>query len=104
MKGSPIHFAAATTRKILDAACKACTGLHVIDLLDLQYKMRDMHLTTDTIAEYIEALKDAQRKAKRANNPISDEYLVMVATKAMMGSQRFPRSDDNWEDLDPQDR
>ena len=66
--------------------------------------MRDMHLTTDTIAEYIEALKDAQRKAKRANNPVSDEYLVMVTTKAMMGSQRFPRSDDDWEELDPLDR
>ena len=69
---------------------KACTDLHVIDLLDLQDKMRDMHLTTDTIADYIKALKDAQRKAKRANNPVSNEYLVMVATKAMMGSQRFP--------------
>ena len=38
-KGSPIHFAEATIRKILDAARKACTGLHVIDLLDLQDKM-----------------------------------------------------------------
>ena len=28
----------------------------------------------------------------------------MVATKAMMGSQRFPRSDDDWEDLYPLDR
>ena len=66
--------------------------------------MWDMHLTTDTIAEYAESLKDAQRKAKRANNPVSDKYLVMVPTKAMMGSQRFPRSDDDWEDLDPLDR
>ena len=89
-KEIPIHFDEATNRKILDAARKACTGLHVIDLLDLQDKMRDMHLTTDTIVDYIEDLKDAQRKAKRANNPVSDEYLVMVATKAMMGSQRFP--------------
>ena len=66
--------------------------------------MRDMHLTTDTIAEYVEALKDVQRKAKRANNPVSDKYLVMVATKAMMESQQFPSSDDDWEDLDPLDR
>ena len=28
----------------------------------------------------------------------------MVTTNAMMGSQRFPRSDDDWEDLDPLDR
>ena len=61
-KGIPIHFAKATTREILDAARKACNGLHAIDLLDLQDKMLDMHLTTDTIVEYIEALKDAQRK------------------------------------------
>ena len=63
-----------------------------------------MHLTTDTIADYTEALKDAQRKAKRSNNPVSDEYLVMVATKAMMGNQQFPRSDDDWEDIKPLDR
>ena len=103
-KGSPIHFAEVTTPEILEAARKACTGLHVINLLDLQDNMRDMHLTTDTIVEYVEALKDAQRKAKRANNPVSDEYLVMVATKAMMRSQRFPCSDNDWEDLDPLDR
>ena len=86
-KRSPIHFAEATTRKILNAAREVCTGLHVIDHLDLQNKMQDIHLTTDTITEYVDALKDAQRKAKRANNPVSDEYLVMVATKSMMGSQ-----------------
>ena len=62
----------------------------MIDLLDLQDNMREMHLTTDTIPDCIEALKDAQRKAKRAKKPVSDKYLVMVSTKAMMGSQRFP--------------
>ena len=103
-KGSPIHFVEATTREIIDVARKACTGLHVIDLLDLQDKMRNMHLTSDTIADCIETLKDAQRKGKRANNPVSDEYLVMVATKAMMSSNRFPHADDDWEDLDPLNR
>ena len=28
----------------------------------------------------------------------------MIATKAMIGSQRFPCSDNDWEDLDPLDR
>ena len=58
-KGSPIHFAEATTNELLQAARKACTGLHVIDLLNLQDKMRKIHLSTNTIANYIEALKDA---------------------------------------------
>ena len=63
-KRSPIHFAEATTNKLLQAARKACTGLHVIDLFDHQDKMREMHLTTDTITDYIEALNDVQTKAK----------------------------------------
>ena len=61
--------------------------------------MRDMYLTTSTIADYIEALKDAQRKANWAKNPVSNEYLIMVATKAMMKSQHFPLADGNCEDL-----
>ena len=51
--------------------------------------MCKMHLTTNTITDYIEALKDTQSKVKRAKNPVSNEYLVIVATKAMVGSQRF---------------
>ena len=52
----------------------------MINLLDLQDKMHEMHLTTNTIADYIEVLKDTQRKAKWAKNPVRDEYLVIVAT------------------------
>ena len=73
----------------------------MIDLLDLQDKMRKMHLTTDFIADYLEALKEAQSKAERAKNPVSDEYLIMVAMKAMTGSQCFSQANDNWKDLDP---
>ena len=78
-----------------------CTGLHVINLLNLQDKMHKMHLTTITITDYIDALKDMQRKVNRTKNPFSDEYLAMVATETMMGSQCVPKTDDNWKDLYP---
>ena len=51
--GGPIHFTEATTNELLQAARKACTGLHVIDLLDLQDKMHEMYLVTDTLVVYI---------------------------------------------------
>ena len=73
----------------------------MIVLLGLQDKVRKMYLTTDTIANYIEAPKDAPRKAKWVKNPVSAGYLVMVATEAMLGSQRFPKAENDWEDLDP---
>ena len=101
LEGSPIHFVEATANKLLQAARKACTDIDVIDLLGLQDEIREMYLTTNTIAEFIEALKDVQSKAKRAKNPVSNDYLVMVATETMMESQSFPRDDNDWEDLDP---
>ena len=63
-----------------------------------------MHTTTNTVAQYILALKNAQLQAKRAKNPIADEYLMMVATKAILSAQRSPRTDDVWEDLDECDK
>ena len=58
-----------------------------------------MHVTTNSIADYIKALKDLQRKEKLAKNPVSNKYLVIVATNALMGSQRFLRVNNDWEDL-----
>lgn len=50
-------------------------------------------------------LEDAQRRSRRAKkkNPITDASLVVIATNAMLGSEQFPRTndDDDWEELDP---
>ena len=63
-----------------------------------------MHLTTDIIADYAEVLNDAQRKATQARNLASNEYIGMVTPEAMMGSQRSPQTDINWEDVDARDK
>ena len=62
--------------------------------------MRTMHVSTDTIPQYIAALEKAQLQAARAEMPIPDNYLMMVATKAMLSSERFPRANKDWEDLE----
>ena len=46
--------------------------------------MRMMHVTTDTILQYIVALNKAQLQEARAEMPIPDNYLIMLATKAML--------------------
>ena len=61
--------------------------------------MRTMHVSTDKIPQYIAALEKAQLQAARAEMPIPDNYLMMVATKAMLSSERFPRAKKDWEDL-----
>ena len=83
---------------MLDQLQVVCTRHHAIDLLDLQDKMRTMHVSTDTIPQYIAALEKAQLQAAWAEIPIPDSYLMMVATKAMLSSERFPRANGDWED------
>ena len=62
--------------------------------------MRTIHVSTDTILQYIVALEKAQLQAARAEMPIPDNYLMMVATKAMLSSEHFTRAKEDWEDLE----
>ena len=75
-------------------------GHHAIYFLALQDKMRTMHVSTNTIMQYIAALEKAQMQAAIAEMPIPDNYLMMVATKAMLSSERFPQVNKDWEDLE----
>ena len=62
--------------------------------------MQTMHITTNTIPQYIVALEKAKLQAEREDMPIRDNYLMMVAMKAMLFSECFPKSNEDWEDLD----
>ena len=99
-KGSPTFYAKRKTKELLDQLQVVCTGHHAIDLLALQDEMRTMHVSTDTILQYIAALEKAQLQAARAEMPIPDNYLMMVATKAMLSLERFPQANEEWEDLE----
>ena len=61
--------------------------------------MRKMHVSTYRIPQYIAALEKAQLQTARAEIPIPDNYLIMVATKAMLSSERFPQANEDWDDL-----
>ena len=88
------------TKELLDQLQVVCTGHHAIDLLDLQDEMWTMHVITDTIPQYIVALEKAQLQAARVEMTIPDNYLMMVATKAMLSSESFSRANEDWEDLE----
>ena len=62
--------------------------------------MRTMHVTTDTIQQYIAELQKAQLQAERSDMPIPDNYLIMFATKAMLSSEHLPRANEDCEDLE----
>ena len=61
--------------------------------------MQTMRVTTDTIPQYIAALEKAQLQAARAEMPIPNNYLMMLATKSMLYLERFPWVNEDCEDL-----
>ena len=77
-----------------------CGGLHALDVLALQEKMHNAHKDSEGIPEYINTLEDGRDKAARAGSPISNNMLVIIATKAMLTTEQYPRANETWEELD----
>ena len=65
-KGSPTFYVKRKTNELLDQLQVFYTGHHTIDLLALQDEMRTMHVSIDTIPQYIAALEKAQLQTARA--------------------------------------
>ena len=97
-------YAEVTASEMLEHLRMTCLGAHEVDILDLQDNMRAYHTTMDSIPQYIEAMERAQKQSKRANNEIGDAMLVNMATKAMLATERFPKANDDWEDLPRDER
>ena len=95
-----MFYAERKTKELLDQIQVLCTEHHTINLLALQNKIQTVHIRTDTIPKYIAVLEKAQMQAARAEVPIPDNYLMMVATKAMLSSEQFPWANKNWEDIE----
>ena len=77
-----------------------CGGLHVLDVLALQDQMHNAHKDSEGIPEYISTLEDGRDTAERAGAPISNNMLFIIATKAMLTTEQYPRANEDWEDLD----
>ena len=41
-------------------------------------------------------MEELQKKSLRVDLPIADEMLLVIATKAVLASDRYPRTTDVW--------
>ena len=85
---------------------KTARGTHKVDILELQDQIRELNLKGDYIPEYIEieATEKAQEQSEHADNKVSDATMVNIATKAMLSTERFPKTNIDWEDLSKTER
>ena len=91
LRDPDIFYAAVLPRNLLYHLQLLCGGLHALDVLALQNDMQRFHLDAEGMPEYINTLEDAQKQSRRANHDITDATLLLMATNAMLATQRFPR-------------
>ena len=97
-------YAESTALELIEHLYKTCLGTHEIGVLEIQDQMREMHLNVDSIPEYIEKMEELQEQSERADNKIPDAMMVNISTKAMLSTGRFPKTNDDWEDLPKKER
>ena len=99
LKDADTFYTKVTALQIMAHLDANSGGLHAIDMIALCTGMKAYYKQSDGIPQYIALLEDAQKKAKRANMPIADAELVMMASTAVLAVQHFPREVDDWEGL-----
>ena len=97
-------YAESTALELIEHLYKTCLGTHEIDVLDLQDQMRELQLKADSIPEYIEKMDKFLEQSERTDNKIPDATMVNISTKAMLSTERFPKANDDWEDLSKTER
>ena len=75
-----------------------CTVCHALEILVLHNEMQRYHIKVEGIPDYINILKDAQKLAGRANQMIADKTLHLFTSTAMLTTEIFPQTNNDWED------
>ena len=75
-------------------------------MLALRTSILTMHKDTEGISAYINALENAKKMLQRtdAANAFTEHNLMLVAVNALLATHQFPRTTEEWEDLDARDR
>ncbi len=72
-------------------------GLHALNIVALYSNMLLLYKNAASLPDFIIAMEEAQKKAKRAKLPILDIELAMYATTSMLQSQDYKKEMDKWE-------
>ena len=60
--------------------------------------MQRYHLEVEGFPECINMLEDAQKQVGRSGRTVAEKTLLLLATTAMLTTERYPRTNYNWED------
>ena len=85
-----------TALKLLDHLTELCLGLRTVDAVNIPKVMKTLFSDVEGISQFINAMKAAQRKTKRAKLVIHDEYMHDVALKFLLQSGEYKQETREW--------
>lgn len=94
-------FAETTPAAIFAHLMDTSSGRHAVDSLALLNSLQGFHLNCNSVADYVQGLLDGQKSSARIDpsNKITNHNLLLFATNAMIGNDRFLSTNEKWEDL-----
>ena len=71
--------------------------LERVDTVDLLFSLAHLWEQDQRVPEYLNSLKDAQKKSVRANLPFSDDLLTAIGSSSLLKSNSFPKDHAMWD-------
>ena len=66
-----------------------CGRLHTLDVANITYEILTYYGDAAGICEYINIIEDSQKKAQRAQLPITDVTLMTITAKLILQAHAF---------------
>jgi hypothetical protein len=101
LKSPTTFYNKVTLQDMLQHLATSTAGLEATDIVTLLVDMQSWWEEDPRVPEYINKLKDAQKKALRAALPITNEWLVATASKSLLSAGSFPTQRTVWDSKFP---
>ena len=93
-----------TPIELLAELTKANGGLERVNTVNLLVSLTQLWEQDPCVPEYLNGIRDGQKKAKRASLPISDNLLAAIAFSSLLKANFFPKDRPKWDGKIPEDQ
>jgi hypothetical protein len=97
LKNSTTFFHKVFACDVLKHLEKNSNGLHALNIIALRSNMLLLYKNAASMPDFILAMEEAQKKAKRTEFPILDIKLAMYASTSVLQSGSYKKETNKWE-------
>ena len=104
LKNEITFYTKVTPINMLAQLTTASGGLERVDIVDLLFSLAHLWEQDPRVPEYLNALKDTQRKSVRAGLPFSEDLLTAIGSSSLLKANSSPKDRATWDGKDPEEQ